>query len=99
VSQDLEVHGNHRVVQVSWDSGFVRNLPVRLTVTEAVGRTGTTTRVAAPSWEDPFVSEWRAFAASVTTGAPVRASAADARLDLELCAQIARPASRARVAA
>jgi predicted dehydrogenase len=77
----------------------VRNLPVRLTVTEARGRLGTSTRVVVPSWEDPFVSEWKAFHAAVTAGAPVRASASDARLDLELCAAVARAASATAVAA
>jgi predicted dehydrogenase len=85
VEQDLRVYGEDAVVDVAYDTGYVRNLPVRLTVTEALGTTGTATRVAVPSWEDPFVSEWTAFHASVTAGAPVLASPADARLDLELC--------------
>jgi predicted dehydrogenase len=89
VEQDLQVYGVDRVVAVSYDSCFVRNLPVRATITEAVGTEGTATTELLPTWEDPFVSEWRAFHASVTGGAPVRASAADARLDLDLCRRIA----------
>jgi len=84
VEQVLDVYAPDRVVRVAYDTGYVRNLPVRLTTTDASGRTGTVERVAIPSWEDPFVSEWRAFHASVTAGAPVTASPADARLDLEL---------------
>jgi predicted dehydrogenase len=106
VEQDLTVYGNDRVITVAFETGYVRNLPVRLTITETEGRTGTVEHVLTPTWEDPFVSEWRAFHASVTAGAPVRASAADARLDVELCADIvdavrasadAGPASQERV--
>jgi predicted dehydrogenase len=88
VEQDLTVYGNDRVVNVAFETGYVRNLPVRLTITETSGRTGTVQHVLTPDWEDPFVSEWRAFHACVTDGVPVRASAADARLDVRLCADI-----------
>lgn len=90
VEQDLQVFANDQVVKVAYDTGFVRNLPVRLTVTEPSGRTGTIERVVIPSWEDPFVSEWKAFYASVSEDAPVKASATDARLDIELCREVAR---------
>ncbi|MFZ0388563.1 MAG: Gfo/Idh/MocA family oxidoreductase [Solirubrobacteraceae bacterium] len=88
VEQDLTVYGNDRVVNVAFETGYVRNLPVRLTITETSDRTGTVQHVLTPTWEDPFVSEWRAFHACVTDGTPVRASAADARLDIRLCIDI-----------
>jgi predicted dehydrogenase len=97
VEQDLQVYASDRVVNVAFDTTYVRNKPVRLTVTEAVGRVGTERRVLTPSWEDPFVSEWRAFHASVVDGSPVRASAADALLDIELCRTVADHITRSRI--
>jgi predicted dehydrogenase len=98
VEQDLQVYGSDRVVRVAYDTPYVRNLPVRLTVTGAAGRTGTEERLVVPSWEDPFVSEWVAFHRSVTEGAPVRASPADARLDVALCREITRAVVESRSA-
>lgn len=89
VESDLQVYGTDRVVRVAYGSSHVRNVPVRLTVESTVGRTGTTTSELIPTWEDAFVSEWRAFHAAVCDGAPVRASAQDASSDLELCLGLA----------
>jgi predicted dehydrogenase len=97
VEQDLQVYANDHVVKVAYGTAHVRNTPVRLSVTEAVGRVGTESRVVTPSWEDPFVSEWLAFHSSVIDGAPVRASAADARLDVELCRTVADIITRPRI--
>ena len=94
VECDLQVHGTDRVVRVAYGSSFARNMPVRLSVESAVGRIGSVTSEAIPTWEDPFVGEWRAFHAAVCDGAPVRASAQDARLDLELCLELSRAISR-----
>lgn len=96
VEQDMQVYGNDRVVSVAYGSTFVRNNPVVLRVTSAVGRLGTETRVVTPSFEDPFVSEWLAFHASVVEGAPVRASPQDALLDIQLCRTVADQITRTR---
>jgi predicted dehydrogenase len=91
---DLKVYGTDGTVRVAYGSSFVRNVPVRLTVESSVGRTGTTTTDVLPTWEDPFVAEWRAFHGAIREGEPVRASAQDARLDLELCLDLTRQIAR-----
>jgi predicted dehydrogenase len=66
----------------------VRNLPIRLTVTEANGRGGVSERVENPVWGDPFVAEWQAFHANVMGGLSPKTTPADFRQDLELFQQM-----------
>jgi predicted dehydrogenase len=80
----IEVYGAERVLRVQYDTPYVRNLPVRLHVTEANGSGGLVERAIHPTWGDPFVSEWLAFADCVAQRRQPRASAADFRHDLEL---------------
>ena len=82
----IEVYGSERVLRVQYDTPYVRNLPVRLSLLDANGRGGVVERAIHPAWGDPFVAEWLAFADSVTRRAPPSASAADFRHDLELFA-------------
>jgi predicted dehydrogenase len=75
------------VLRVQYDTPYVRNLPVRLTVLDANGG-GVVERRIHPEWGDPFVYEWRAFHDHVTTRTEPASSAADFRHDLELFAQM-----------
>jgi predicted dehydrogenase len=85
----IEVYGAERVLRVEYDTPYVRNLPVRLSVLDASGG-GVVERVIQPDWSDPFVAEWVAFHESVTRRVAPRASAADFRHDLELFAAMAQ---------
>jgi predicted dehydrogenase len=82
----IEVYGSERVLRVQYDTPYVRNLPVRLSLLDANGRGGLVERAVHPEWGDPFVAEWLAFADSVTQRTQPGASAADFRHDLELFA-------------
>ena len=91
------VHGVDRELRIDYPTGFVRNLPVRVTVLDAAAG-GTVRQVLEPTWEDPFTAEWRAFHRSVVEGAPVETTAEDARIDLELALEMIAlmPESEAR---
>lgn len=89
VDAAIEVFGERRTVEVSFDSSYVRNLPVRATLTEATETGGVEVRTIHPGWGDPFVEEWRAFHRHVTDGSRPKASPADFREDLELCRDLA----------
>ena len=84
----LEVYSQERVLRVQYDTPYVRNLPIRLLVTEANGRGGVSERVELPAWGDAFVGEWQAFYQSATEGQPAKTSPADFREDLELFADM-----------
>lgn len=84
----LEIFGQHRIVKVEYDTPYIRHQPARLTVTEAKGEYGVSEAHSHPTRTDAFVVEWQRFHRSVVDGDPVKTNVADARLDLELFAQI-----------
>jgi predicted dehydrogenase len=89
----IEVFGTRHKLRIQYDTPYVRNLPIRLTVLEANGRNGISERTVLPEWGDPFVAEWLAFHECVTERKQPGASAADFRHDLDLFgAMIARMA-------
>jgi len=65
---------------------YVRNLPIRLVVTEANGQGGVVERTENPAWGDAFVAEWQAFDTNVLERRAPKTSPADFRQDLELSA-------------
>jgi len=80
----LQVYGDDRVVRVDYDTPFVRNLPIRLTVTETTDGANKQETVTHPGWGDAFTEEWRAFHHNVLTGQPAKSSPQDFRNDLVL---------------
>lgn len=80
----LTVYGSERIIKVKYDTPYVRNLPIRLELTETDRQNAVSRRVSHPKWSDPFVAEWRAFYESVTMDVPSKTDAVDFRQDLEL---------------
>ncbi len=90
----VTVYLRDRILELTFPSPYLRHLPTRLTERRsATTLPGAGTGVAAGplelvtsdhrvSYQEAFRSELRAFHASVTTGAPVRATAEAARADL-----------------
>jgi predicted dehydrogenase len=85
----LEVYGNQKVVRIQYDTPYVRNLPIRLFVTEDNGSGGVTNVDSHPVWGDPFVAEWKAFYENVTQSKAPKTNPADFAQDLELFAEMA----------
>jgi predicted dehydrogenase len=84
----LEVYGSQKVVRIQYDTPYVRNLPIRLFVTENSGRSGVTNLDLHPAWGDPFVAEWKAFYENVTEKRAPKTGPADFVHDLELFAEM-----------
>jgi predicted dehydrogenase len=80
----IEVFGSERVLRVQYDTPYVRNLPIRLSITAANGRGGVEVTTVHPQWGDAFAAQWMALHDSVTQRSEPGASAADFRQDLEL---------------
>ncbi len=79
----IEVFGVTSTILVDYDTPYVRNLPITLTVTEAEGDHAASVKQSA-TWGDPFVLEWQAFYENVTQRQPPKSSPADSREDLLL---------------
>lgn len=86
----LEVFGEERVIRVEYDTPYVRNLPIRLLITERNGSGGVTRVDSHPSWSDPFAAEWRAFHTNVTEKRLPKSGPEDFLQDLELFSEMAR---------
>ena len=86
----LEVYGSQKVVRIQYDTPYVRNLPIRLFVSEDNGRGGVTSLDSNPAWGDPFVAEWKAFYENVTESKAPKTGPVDFVQDLELFAEMAR---------
>jgi predicted dehydrogenase len=80
----LEAYGENQVLRVQYDTPYVRNLPIRLHITESNGKGGAIERSELPAWGDAFVAEWRAFATNVAEGRAPKTLPADFRQDLEI---------------
>jgi predicted dehydrogenase len=86
----IEVYGSQKVVRIQYDTPYIRNLPIRLFVTEANVHGGVTTVDSNPAWGDPFVAEWKAFYENITENKSPKTGPADFVHDLELFAEMAR---------
>lgn len=84
----LTVSGENQIVHVQYDTPYVRNLPIRLTVTESNGQGGVIERSVHPTWGDAFVAEWQALYTNITENLTPKTSPADFRQDLELFAEM-----------
>ena len=84
----IEVFGVNKIIRVDYDTPYVRHQPARLTVTEAKAPYGVSVTNSHSTRTDAFVIEWIRFHQSVVAGGPNKTTIADARLDLELFAQI-----------
>ena len=86
----LQVYGDDRVVRVDYDTPFVRNLPITLTVEKTTDGLNKRQTVTHPGWGDAFTEEWRAFHQNVRDGAPAKSSPQDFRNDLVLFQEMIR---------
>ncbi|MEP6638088.1 MAG: Gfo/Idh/MocA family oxidoreductase [Chloroflexota bacterium] len=79
----VTAYGRDRILELTFPSPYLRHFPTRLVERRSDGTTaGLQTIEHRVSYEEAFRNELRAFHASITTGAPVRASVEDARGDL-----------------
>jgi predicted dehydrogenase len=86
----IELFGERQVMRLQYDTPYVRNLPNRLTLTEANGQGGVVQRVEHPAWGDSFVEEWRAFHGHITAGTQPRMTPEDYREDLDIFLEMIR---------
>jgi predicted dehydrogenase len=86
----LEVYGNQKVIRIQYNTPYVRNMPIRLFVTEDNGGSGVTSLESHPAWGDPFVAEWKAFYDNITKKRAPKTGPSDFVHDLELFGEMAQ---------
>jgi predicted dehydrogenase len=88
-----------RILELTFPSPYLRYFPTRLVERRSDGSAaGLETSAFRVSYEEAFRNELRAFHASITTGAPVRATVEAARTDLVALIEAFRLAVRDRLA-
>jgi predicted dehydrogenase len=86
----IEVVSKTRRVRVTYDTPYVKGLPITLSIREKIdGRPGTNTngvqeRVLRRTYEDPYTIEWQHFYDCITEGRSPKTSAKDSRDDLDI---------------
>ena len=80
----LQVYGANQVIRVDFDTPYVRNVPITLSVLESNDGVYTTRSLRHPAWGDAFTEEWRAFHHNMLNGKPAKTSPIDYRQDLVL---------------
>lgn len=93
----LQVYGADQMLRVDYDTPYVRNMPVRLTVMESSDGLRATNKVTHPGWGDAFTEEWRAFHKSVASGQPAKTSPLDFRNDLILFSEMIKHMAESNV--
>jgi predicted dehydrogenase len=79
----LTVYGRDRILELTFPSPYLHHFPTQLVERRSDGSAaGLGTLEVRVSYEEAFRNELRAFHASITTGAPVRATVEAARADL-----------------
>ncbi len=86
----LQVFGADKVVKVEYDTPYVRNLPIRVTVTSTHPSGGVQEERILPAWGDPFVTEWESLYDCVQSGRQPKTKPDDFRQDLELFLEMIR---------
>ena len=86
----LEVYGTEKVIRVQYDTPYVRNLAIRLLITESNGRGGVSHLESHPTWGDPFVAEWKSFHTNITNNQAPKTGPTDFMRDLELFIEMAQ---------
>lgn len=79
----IEVFGVTSTVRVDYNTPYVRNLPITLTVTESVADNAASVKQSAV-WGDPFVMEWQEFYENITRQQEPKTNPQDSREDLLL---------------
>ena len=80
----LEVYAANSVIRVDYDTPYVRNMPITLSVLESKDGVYATRSQRHPAWGDAFTEEWRAFHQNVIHGKRSKTSPQDFRQDLVL---------------
>lgn len=83
----IEVYSKDKIVRVTYDTPYVKGLPVTMTIKERIhGQKGDgyQERVVRKTYEDPFTLQFLEFHRCVTEGRVPKTSALDARKDQDL---------------
>ncbi|GAB1528025.1 hypothetical protein RhiTH_011216 [Rhizoctonia solani] len=80
----LEVYGDGKRVKVTYDTPFVKGLPITLTVSENDPNGHYHERIIRPTYQDTYTCQYEALYDSVVNGSTVKTTPEDAKEDLKI---------------
>jgi len=83
----IEVYAQNKSIKIEYDTPYIRNLPITLTVTETVGDSYSQ-NVIRPTYTDPYTTEINYFYDMVTKGLTPKTTPEDAMEDLAISKMI-----------
>ncbi|CAE7096754.1 unnamed protein product [Rhizoctonia solani] len=84
----LEVHGDGKRVKVTYDTPYVKGLPITLTVLESNSDGHYQERIVRPTYQDAYTCEYESLYDSIVNGSPVKTTPEDAKEDLKIFKQV-----------
>ncbi|KAL5638099.1 hypothetical protein ACGC1H_002376 [Rhizoctonia solani] len=80
----LEVHGDGKRVKVTYDTPYVKGLPITLTVLESNPDGHYQERIVRPTYQDAYTCEYESLYDSIVNRSPVKTTPEDAKEDLRI---------------
>ncbi|TNY19796.1 hypothetical protein DMC30DRAFT_353342 [Rhodotorula diobovata] len=84
----IEVIGDGKRVKISYDTPYVKGLPITIQVKERDSTGAYVERTIRPSYTDAYTLELESLHASLTRGKPVKTTPSDAKEDLDIFAMV-----------
>jgi predicted dehydrogenase len=82
-TERVTVYCTDRILELTFPSPYLRNMPSRLVERRSDGPVGLTTTVHHVSYEEAFENELRSFHRSITEGTPIETTLERARADVQ----------------
>lgn len=84
----IEIFGDTKRVKITYDTPYIKGLPIKITIQEDDGQGGYKETVLRPTYKDPYTLELEALYNAITSKEPLKTTPADAKQDLEIFRQI-----------
>ncbi|KAI8577020.1 hypothetical protein K450DRAFT_266515 [Umbelopsis ramanniana AG] len=84
----IEIFGDTKRVQITYDTPYIKGLPIKVTIQEDDGQGGFKETVLRPSYKDPYTLELEALHNAIIGKEPLKTTPADAKQDLDIFRQI-----------
>jgi predicted dehydrogenase len=84
----IEIFGDSKRVKITYDTPYIKGLPIKVTIQEDDGQGGYKETVLRPTYKDPYTLELEALYNAIIGKEPLKATPTDAKQDLEIFQQI-----------
>ncbi|KAI9280966.1 NAD-P-binding protein [Umbelopsis sp. AD052] len=84
----IEIFGDSKRVKITYDTPYIKGLPIKIAIQEDDGQGGYKETVVRPTYKDPYTLELEALHKAIIGKEPVKTTPSDAKQDLEIFRQV-----------